>query len=63
MRDQRGRRGIADAHFAEADDIAALRRQFAHDGCATGNRLGALRLAHRWLFQVIGRAMGDFCVD
>ena len=63
MGDQRRRRGVADAHFAETDNIATLRRQLSDDRRTASHRLGALGRAHRRLFQVIGGAAGDFCVN
>jgi hypothetical protein len=63
VRQQRGRGGIADSHFAEADHPAALVGESVDDRGATGQRLIALRMAHRRLDQIVARAAGDLGID
>jgi hypothetical protein len=64
MGNQRGRRRIADAHFAEADDIAAIGEPDC--GLISAPRSMAIRAllgGHRRLFDVIGRAQRHLGVD
>jgi hypothetical protein len=63
MRQQRGRGGIADSHFAEADYPAALVGQGVNDRRATAQRDIALSAAHRGLLEVVTRAESDLGVD
>ena len=63
MGEQRGGGGIADAHFAETDHIAAGRGHPEHDAGALLDGLGALGDGHRRLFDVIGRAGSHLDVD
>jgi hypothetical protein len=63
VRQQRGRGGVADAHFAEGEDIAAARGDLACQVGAAAQRQGALGLAHGGAVKVIRRAASaDFQV-
>ena len=56
MRDQRGGRRVADAHFAEADQVAAVHGQVAAELAAARDGRGALFGRHRRFFKIVGRA-------
>ena len=60
MGQQRSRAGIADAHFAEADDTTSAFGQPMGDRTSSGNRCFALGATHRRAFDETGGAMRKF---
>jgi hypothetical protein len=61
--EQRGRRGVADTHLAQADAVAAVVGERMGDAAPALERCVALRGAHGRLFDVVGRAGRDLGVD
>ncbi|AKU10421.1 hypothetical protein AzCIB_0516 [Azoarcus sp. CIB] len=63
MRQQRGRRGVADAHLAEADHVAAVRGQRVRELASAGERRVGLLGAHRRFFQIVRGARPELRID